>query len=127
MEFARANPRTGVALAAGRLSSQRLFLGVPMLERVDGVVGKRLRWRRKAMGLTLKDMAMVCDVRFQQIAKYEAGVSQMSAATLWKLARALNVDVSFFFEGLARLPAVTAAANTVDGQGAAAVTAADRR
>lgn len=70
----------------------------------DSVVGRRLRWRRKALGLSLKDVSPACGVRFQQIAKYEAGSAQVSAAILWKLARALQVDVGFFFDGLGAAP-----------------------
>jgi transcriptional regulator with XRE-family HTH domain len=71
-----------------------------MPETFDSIVGRRLRWRRRALGLSLKDVSPACGVRFQQIAKYEAGSAQVSAAILWKLARALQVDISFFFDGL---------------------------
>ena len=71
-----------------------------MPETFESVLGKRLRWRRRALGLSLKDISPACGVRFQQIAKYEAGSAQVSAAILWKLARALDVDISFFFDGL---------------------------
>lgn len=71
-----------------------------MPETFDAVVGRRLRWRRKALGLSLKDISPACGVRFQQIAKYEAGSAQVSAAILWKLARALDVEIGFFFDGL---------------------------
>jgi len=71
-----------------------------MPETFESVVGRRLRWRRKALGLSLKDISPACGVRFQQIAKYEAGSAQVSAAILWKLARALQVDIGFFFDGI---------------------------
>ncbi|MGZ3375529.1 MAG: helix-turn-helix domain-containing protein [Phenylobacterium sp.] len=71
-----------------------------MPETFESVLGKRLRWRRRALGLSLKDISPACGVRFQQIAKYESGSAQVSAAILWKLARALDVDISFFFDGL---------------------------
>ena len=71
-----------------------------MPQTFDSVVGRRLRWRRRALGLSLKDVGPVCGVQFQQIAKYEAGTATVSAAALWKLAQALGVDIAFFFEGL---------------------------
>ncbi|GAB5512226.1 MAG: hypothetical protein Rhims3KO_36270 [Hyphomicrobiales bacterium] len=37
---------------------------------------------------------------FQQIQKYERGTNRISASTLWLLAKALKVRVSFFYEGL---------------------------
>ena len=39
-------------------------------------------------------------MRFQQIQKYECGANKLSAAMLCEIARALNVSVSFFYEGL---------------------------
>jgi len=46
---------------------------------------------------------MACGVSFQQIQKYEAAVSRLSAAKLWEISNALGVEVSYFFDGL--LPA----------------------
>jgi len=69
-----------------------------MSESVDHLLGRRLRWRRRALGLTQHDLAQACGVRFQQIAKYESGIHRLSAATLWRLAQALEADVAFFFE-----------------------------
>ncbi|MGH6957622.1 MAG: helix-turn-helix domain-containing protein, partial [Caulobacteraceae bacterium] len=37
---------------------------------------------------------------FQQIQKYECGANRVSAARLWRIARALEVPVGYFFEGL---------------------------
>jgi transcriptional regulator with XRE-family HTH domain len=71
-----------------------------MPQTFDSIVGRRLRWRRRALGLSLKDVGPACGVGFQQIAKYEAGSAQVSAAVIWKLARTLQVDIDFFFEGL---------------------------
>ena len=71
-----------------------------MSERVDVHLGKRLRWRRKAMGLTQQDVGAALGVRFQQIQKYECAMNRMSAAVLWRLSNVLDVDVRYFFEGL---------------------------
>ena len=67
---------------------------------VDIHLGKGLRRRRKMMHLTQKQVALVVGVRFQQIQKYECGLNKISAARLWSLARALEVPVGYFFEGL---------------------------
>lgn len=37
---------------------------------------------------------------FQQIQKYESGTNRVGASNLFKIAKALSVEVSFFFEGL---------------------------
>ena len=39
-------------------------------------------------------------IKFQQIQKYETGANRVSASRLWDIADALDVEVSFFFEGL---------------------------
>jgi transcriptional regulator with XRE-family HTH domain len=67
---------------------------------IDVVLGKRLRARRRLLGLTQQDVADACGVSFQQIQKYEHAVSRVSAAMLWGLAGALDVEVAYFFDGL---------------------------
>jgi transcriptional regulator with XRE-family HTH domain len=71
-----------------------------MSERVDIHLGKRLRWRRKAMGLTQHDVGQALGIRFQQVQKYECAANRMSAAVLWKLSTLLDVDIRYFFDGL---------------------------
>ena len=73
-----------------------------MSDGVDIVVGRRLKARRRLLGITQKGLGARCGVTFQQIQKYECAVSRLSAAMLWKLACALEVDISYFFSGLAR-------------------------
>ena len=67
---------------------------------VDAMVGRRLRMRRRLLDLSQQDLANICGVTFQQIQKYEAAKCRMPVATLWRLAYALEVDVSYFFDGL---------------------------
>lgn len=68
---------------------------------VDIYVGKRLRRRRRLLGLTQQDLAGQVGVRFQQIQKYECGANRITASRLFSLATALNVNINYFFEGLA--------------------------
>ena len=67
---------------------------------IDLHLGKRLRRRRRMLGLTQQQLADAVGVRFQQIQKYECGANRISAARLWQLAEALEVQVSYFFDGL---------------------------
>ena len=69
-------------------------------DEIDVHLGRRLRRRRRLLGLTQEQIACVCGVRFQQIQKYECGANRMSAARLWRLAQALDVPVAYFFDGL---------------------------
>jgi transcriptional regulator with XRE-family HTH domain len=71
-----------------------------MANPIDHHVGKRLRQRRRVLGLTQQKLAEDVNIRFQQIQKYESGANRISASRLWALARALDVPVSYFFEGL---------------------------
>jgi transcriptional regulator with XRE-family HTH domain len=68
---------------------------------VDIYVGKRLRRRRRLLGLTQQDLAGQVGVRFQQIQKYECGANRITASRLFALGTALNVNINYFFEGLA--------------------------
>ncbi|HXQ14956.1 MAG TPA: helix-turn-helix transcriptional regulator [Caulobacteraceae bacterium] len=72
-----------------------------MADPIDQHIGERLADRRRALGLTLQQVAIKAGVSFQQIHKYETASSRMTPARLWSLANALGVDVSYFFDGFA--------------------------
>lgn len=67
---------------------------------IDQHVGKRIRHRRWMKGMSQQELAEHCDVRFQQVQKYETGANRVSASRLWEIAEALDVQVAYFFEGL---------------------------
>lgn len=67
---------------------------------VDVHVGKRVRHRRWMVGMTQQQLAERVGIKFQQIQKYETGMNRVSASRLWDIADALEVPVSFFFDGL---------------------------
>jgi transcriptional regulator with XRE-family HTH domain len=71
-----------------------------MANAIDLHVGKRLRRRRRLLGLTQQQLAESIGIRFQQIQKYECGANRVTASRLYELAVALNVPVNYFFEGL---------------------------
>ena len=71
-----------------------------MSDEIDEHLGKRLRRRRRLLGLTQHQLASACGVRFQQIQKYECAANRMSAARVWQLAQVLDVPISYFYEGL---------------------------
>ena len=71
-----------------------------MNDDIDEHLGRRLRRRRRLLGLTQQQLATACGVRFQQIQKYECAANRMSAARLYQLAQVLEVPVSYFYEGL---------------------------
>jgi transcriptional regulator with XRE-family HTH domain len=67
---------------------------------IDLHLGRRLRRRRRLLGLTQQQLANQVGIRFQQIQKYECGANRISAARLWQLAEALESPVSYFYDGL---------------------------
>ena len=71
-----------------------------MADETDLHVGKRLRRRRRLLGMTQQDLASQVGVRFQQIQKYECGANRITASRLYELARAMNVNVQYFFDGI---------------------------
>ncbi len=75
---------------------------------VDVHVGQRVRQRRWMIGMTQQQLAAKVGIKFQQIQKYETGANRISASRLWDIADALEVQVSFFFEGLDRADAINA-------------------
>ena len=79
-----------------------------MTNEIDHHVGKRLRRRRRLLGLTQSQLADAVGIRFQQVQKYECGANRVSASRLFELAEALDVPVQYFYEG-------------IEGRGAAAV------
>ena len=71
-----------------------------MPHKVDVHVGQRIRQRRWLTGMTQQRLAELVGIKFQQIQKYETGANRVSASRLWDIAHALDVNVSFFFDGI---------------------------
>lgn len=72
------------------------------MNKIDVLVGKRIRARRHAMGISQTELGDAIGVKFQQIQKYETGANRVSASRLWAVAEKLGVDVVYFFEGIQR-------------------------
>jgi transcriptional regulator with XRE-family HTH domain len=69
-------------------------------KRIDAHVGERIRLRRTELGLTQEQLATALAVSYQQIQKYETGANRVSAGRILEIARKLDVDVGYFFEGV---------------------------
>jgi len=79
---------------------RKVLKGIEVGNDIDLHLGKRLRRRRRLLGLTQQQLADAVGVRFQQIQKYECGANRISAARLWRLSEALEVPVGYFYDGL---------------------------
>ena len=67
---------------------------------IDRVVGQRIRWRRRELKLSQEQLAELLSLTFQQVQKYERGTNRISASRLYELGRILEVQVSYFYEGM---------------------------
>lgn len=71
-----------------------------MANEIDAHIGLRLRQRRWLLGLTQQQLGERVGIKFQQVQKYETGQNRISASRLWELARAVDVPIGYFFDGL---------------------------
>ena len=85
-----------------------------MAAETDLHLGRRLRRRRRLLGLTQQQLAVQVGVRFQQIQKYECGANRISAARLWELAEALETPITYFYDGLGEATERPAAATSIE-------------
>jgi len=81
---------------------------------IDVHLGKRLRRRRRLLGLTQQQLAGACGVRFQQIQKYERGSNRIGSSRLFEFAKVLDVPVSYFFD---EMPSNALAGRPMSGRG----------
>ena len=67
---------------------------------IDLHVATRLRERRVVLGISQPELAVVLGLTFQQVHKYEQGKNRISAGRLYEFGKALDVPITFFFEGI---------------------------
>ena len=70
-----------------------------MIGEVDRDIGRRVRRRRRLLGLTQLQLGNAVGMRLQQIQKYESGINRVTAGKLFQIAGALQVSMAHFFEG----------------------------
>lgn len=64
---------------------------------IDMQIGEKIRKRRLLCGFSQKKLGDKLGVSFQQVQRYEGGMSRITTDSLFKLAKALFVDISYFF------------------------------
>jgi transcriptional regulator with XRE-family HTH domain len=84
---------TGKKKSNGGLTNQR------STGKHDFELGMRIRLRRVEMKISQSELADKLGVSFQQVQKYEKGVNRVGASRLQQIATALDVPVTFFFDG----------------------------
>ena len=65
----------------------------------DVELGRRIRLRRVEIQISQSELAGKLGVSFQQVQKYEKGVNRVGAARLQQIATALDVPMTFFYDG----------------------------
>ena len=93
------------------LSTDRPFLateqakpGRPRAQDADRHIAGKMRERRVMLGLTQQQLAELIGVSYQQAHKYETGINRISAGRLFQLAKALDVEVGYFFSDMEAKP-----------------------
>jgi transcriptional regulator with XRE-family HTH domain len=64
---------------------------------IDRHIGRRVRGKRRALGLTEDDLAKALGVGRDTIEAYERGTARVAREHLIKLAEFLGVPISYFF------------------------------
>lgn len=97
-EYIRKPVDPGELRAVFQAAIREKGLLVDLETRLNQVVGGRLRERRTGAGLTLKQLANRTGLSVSLISQIELGKSAASMSTLHKLATALGVRMTYFFE-----------------------------
>ncbi|MFD2238805.1 helix-turn-helix domain-containing protein [Aureimonas populi] len=69
-------------------------------DEADKFIAKRVRDRRRELGLSQEKLGERLEITFQQVQKYENGKNRISAGRLFSISEFLLVPVSYFYEGL---------------------------
>ena len=67
--------------------------------KTDVELGRRIRLRRVELRMSQSELGDKLGVSFQQVQKYEKGVNRVSSGRLQQIASALDVAVTFFYDG----------------------------
>ena len=65
-------------------------------QRISIVFGKRLRDRRKALGMSQEEMGRMLGISKQAVSCYERGIRRPTLAVAWVFSTKLDVPLDFF-------------------------------
>jgi len=74
----------------------RFAMGKKRLQRGDVLIGRRIRKRRKELGLSQSDLAHPLHVQYQHVGRMEKGKARVMPAQLQIIAHVLRVSTSYF-------------------------------
>ncbi len=67
---------------------------------IDAYVGARVKVRRTGLRISQTKLGDALDLSFQQVQKYETGMNRIGASNLLKIAKALGVEIPYFYGGV---------------------------
>lgn len=70
------------------------------MQKVDQFIGGKIYSLRLAKGLSRQQLAEVIEVTHQQLQKYEKGINRISIGRLVLIAKALDKNIDYFYQGL---------------------------
>src|ERR1700735_128406 len=74
---------------------------------INSHVAKQIKYLRVVNGKTQTEIGDILGMTFQQVAKYEKGVSKVPPDKLWTLSEHFGVEIAYFFDGIDQLPTDT--------------------
>jgi transcriptional regulator with XRE-family HTH domain len=70
------------------------------IQKIDIFIGGKIYEARLGKGKSRQDLATVIGVSHQQLQKYEKGVNRISIGRLALIAKALDKNIDYFYEGI---------------------------
>jgi transcriptional regulator with XRE-family HTH domain len=67
---------------------------------IQGHIGQKLVERRNEVGLSHEELARAVSVHPSKVLHWEAGRHHIPASLLWNIAIILEVEITYFYEGL---------------------------
>ncbi|MBF8246562.1 MAG: helix-turn-helix transcriptional regulator [Rickettsia sp.] len=71
------------------------------IQEIDKIIGKKIYSLRLSQGFSRQQLSDIIQVTHQQLQKYEKGTNRISVGRLVLIAKALNQDVSYFYNDIA--------------------------
>ena len=65
-------------------------------------IAERLKITRRQKHVSLQDLAQKLEITRKQLQNYESVKTNISVIRLWKISSLLNVNITFFVEGLSK-------------------------
>jgi transcriptional regulator with XRE-family HTH domain len=65
---------------------------------IDTHIGTRIRIRRTMLGMSQERLGSQLGLTFQQVQKYERGITRVGSGRLFQIAKVLEVPLTYFFD-----------------------------